>query len=228
MSLLELLPIALLGAIVGLDVVSFPQAMISRPIVASTVAGAMVGSPQLGLLAGATLELIALETLPVGASRYPEWGSAAVVGGALVASYPEQPAGSVLLGALAGIATAWIGGWTMYRLRRLNAYWAHRAATAVQQGDRGAVVGLQLRGLTADLVRGALLTLAALLVARPAMAWTLERWSVSPGLSRAVVAGIAGASALAAAWTLTHVTAGSRWFLLGGLALGLLLLVGIR
>ena len=39
------------------------------------------------------LELIALETLPVGASRYPEWGSAAVVGGALFANVGGQGAG---------------------------------------------------------------------------------------------------------------------------------------
>jgi len=36
-SLLEALPIALLGALLGLDVVSFPQAMVSRPIVAATL-----------------------------------------------------------------------------------------------------------------------------------------------------------------------------------------------
>ena len=34
----QLLPLALLGAILGLDVVSFPQAMISRPLVAATSA----------------------------------------------------------------------------------------------------------------------------------------------------------------------------------------------
>ena len=77
----ELLPLALLGGVLGLDVVSFPQAMISRPLVAATVAGALVGDAIAGLLVGAALELIALETLPFGASRYPEWGSAAVVGG---------------------------------------------------------------------------------------------------------------------------------------------------
>ena len=36
-DLVPLLPLALLGAVLGLDVVSFPQAMISRPLVAATV-----------------------------------------------------------------------------------------------------------------------------------------------------------------------------------------------
>jgi PTS system mannose-specific IIC component len=58
--LMELLPLALLGGVLGLDVVSFPQAMVSRPIVAATVAGALVGAPAAWLLLGATLELVAI------------------------------------------------------------------------------------------------------------------------------------------------------------------------
>ena len=65
-ALLDVLPLALLGAVLGLDVVSFPQAMVSRPLVAATVAGAFVGQPGSGLIAGVVLELIALETLPPG------------------------------------------------------------------------------------------------------------------------------------------------------------------
>src|SRR5215212_4283132 len=89
----DLLPLALLGAVLGLDVVSFPQAMISRPLVAATLAGFLVGRPEAGLLVGAALELFALETLPFGASRYPEWGSASVVGGALFARQPGSAGG---------------------------------------------------------------------------------------------------------------------------------------
>jgi PTS system mannose-specific IIC component len=113
----------------------------------------------------------------------------------------------------------------MYQLRRLNAHWAHRANERVQAGDRGAVMSLQLRGLTADLLRGTLLTLAALVAARAIMEFSLPRWSVSDTTSRAVVAGISGAAALAAAWTLTHTTTAARWFLIGGLALGVLLVL---
>jgi PTS system mannose-specific IIC component len=225
---LELLPFALLGAVVGMDVVTFPQAMISRPIVAATLAGAMAGSPLLGLVAGATLELIALETLPVGASRYPEWGSASVVGGALFADRgadPAHAASALLLVVLVGVATAWIGGWTMYALRRLNAWLAHRASERVQAGDRRAVVGLQLHGLTADLLRAGLLTLAALALSSAVMDFGLSRWETGDTISRAVVAGIAGASALAAAWTLTHTTVAARWFLVAGLAAGVALVL---
>ena len=90
--LVNTLPIAVLGALVGLDMVSFPQAMLSRPLVSATLAGAFVGRPGGGLLTGAVLELIALETLPFGASRYAEWGTAGAVGGAIVASEPATSA----------------------------------------------------------------------------------------------------------------------------------------
>ena len=75
--------IALLAGVLGLDVVSFPQAMISRPIVGATLGGLLFGAPFAGMVCGAALECLALEALPVGASRYPEWGSASVVAGAV-------------------------------------------------------------------------------------------------------------------------------------------------
>ena len=67
-----LLWIGVLGGFAGMDVVTFPQVMISRPIVAATIAGAAAGNMLVGLLTGAALEMLAMELLPVGASRYPE------------------------------------------------------------------------------------------------------------------------------------------------------------
>ena len=137
MSWLELLPLALLGGLLGLDVVAFPQAMISRPLVASTLTGALVGYPENGLIVGATLELIALETLPFGASRYPEWGSASVVGGALFTLHGGQLAGGLEVAVLGALATAFVGGWSMVKLRQLNARWARNSAQALEAGRAG-------------------------------------------------------------------------------------------
>lgn len=102
----QLMPLAALGAVLGLDVVSFPQAMISRPIVASTLAGAMLGQPVRGLIMGVALEFFALESMPFGASRYPEWGSAAVVGGALFAMTPDDMPAAMTLSVLAALVAA--------------------------------------------------------------------------------------------------------------------------
>src|SRR5260221_11060188 len=80
--------------------------MFSRPLVAATVAGAFAGNTATGMFVGVAMELIALATLPFGASRYPEWGSAAVVGGAVAAALEPGKPGALTLGALAGPAAA--------------------------------------------------------------------------------------------------------------------------
>lgn len=220
----DLLPLALLGGLLGLDVVSFPQAMISRPLVAATLAGALLGHPASGLLCGAVLELIALETLPFGASRYPEWGSAAVVGGALFAEHPAQPSGAMTMAVLGALITASLGGWTMVQLRKQNARWARAWRDAIAAGARGSVIKLQLYGLTADLLRGALLTAGAYAVMSPLGRSTLALWSLDTRLSRAIVVGIAAAVAAAASWKIFHSTPGARWLFVGGLVIGLVLL----
>jgi mannose/fructose/N-acetylgalactosamine-specific phosphotransferase system component IIC len=66
MSELPLHAVALLvlwGAVVGLDLVSVPQAMLSRPLVAGTVAGWLAGDLEAGLRVGVLLELFALDVL---------------------------------------------------------------------------------------------------------------------------------------------------------------------
>ena len=130
MILLDILPIVMLGAFLGMDVVTFPQAMISRPIVAATIAGAFIGNASAGLIMGAILELLALEMLPFGASRYPEWGSASVVGGALYASSWGDPPGALTATLLGALVTALVSGWSMVRLRRINASRATRLTPA--------------------------------------------------------------------------------------------------
>jgi PTS system mannose-specific IIC component len=219
---IELLPLALLGGVLGLDVVSFPQAMVSRPIVAATLGGAFAGSPASGLLIGIVLELIALDTLPLGASRYPEWGSASVVGGALFAAHPSQPPGAMAIAVLMTLVAAWIGGWTMVKLRWQNARWARNRRDALATGSSEAVIGLQLLGLTADLLRGALFTAIAYVILAPTARAAIGVWGLDARLSRAVVVGAAITVAAGAAWKIFHSTLGVRWTFLAGLGAGTL------
>jgi mannose/fructose/N-acetylgalactosamine-specific phosphotransferase system component IIC len=221
---LQALPLALLGGLLGLDVVSFPQAMISRPLVAATLAGALLGHPVSGILMGATLELIALDTLPFGASRYPEWGSAAVVGGALFAAHPAHPAGSMAIAVIAALGTSWVGGWTMVKLREANAHWAANRRAALDAGSRGAVIELQLLGMTADFVRGAVLTVVAYVVFAPISEAVLALWKTDARLSRAVVVAVAASVAASGVWKIFPAVPLACWFFVGGLAIGLALL----
>jgi mannose/fructose/N-acetylgalactosamine-specific phosphotransferase system component IIC len=220
---MTLFPIALLGAIAGLDVVSFPQAMISRPIVAATIGGAFAGNAAAGLLVGAAVELIALETLPVGASRYPEWGSASVVAGALAAGAPPGSAGPVPVTILAALATAWVGGWSMIALRKWNAARARAHLADLERGSAATVNALQLWGLTADLARGGALTIISFTALRPVVDAAAVHWQVDARTSRAIVVGAAAAVAVGAVWKVFHWAPFARLLfgagLIGGVAL---------
>jgi len=220
---LQLLPLALLGAILGLDVVSFPQAMLSRPIVAATLAGAFAGDATVGLLVGALLELVAIETLPFGASRYPEWGSASVVAGAVAAARPG-PA-TLAVAVTAGLLLGWIGGVTMVWLRKLNARLARDRAAALEAGSGRTVVGLQLLGMSADLVRGGVLTFVALAALAPILGLVAARWSVPDAWSRAAVASAAAAVTAAAAWKLFHAVPRAQLLFASGLVVGTVLVI---
>lgn len=226
---LDILPLSLLAGVIGLDVVSFPQAMISRPIVAATLGGAFVGAPLAGLVCGAALECLALEALPVGASRYPEWGSASVVAGAVAAT--GAPAGSMpLVGAFAvsvalGIATAWIGGLTMIKHRQIIASFARPRLGQLAAGNRNTVVGLQVFGMTLDLVRAALLGAVCFIPGHLLADRVNGRWSVPEDLSRAIVVTCVASVAAASVWKDFHAISGTRRLFMISLAVGTLMVV---
>jgi PTS system mannose-specific IIC component len=225
MILLEALPIALLGALLGLDVVSFPQAMVSRPIVAATLAGAFVGNPPAGLLIGVVLEMIALDTLPFGASRYPEWGSAGVVGGALFAAQPTGMPGALPASMLAALLTASISGWSMVVLRRIIAARLERTRDRIEAGSRDALLSLHLSGMSMDLLRAGLVTLVAMMIFGSLVRAIVAVWGSDSAPSRAVVVVIAAIVAGGALWKVFHSVRWVLWFFLAGLLTWALLLM---
>lgn len=156
------------GTLVGLDLVSVPQAMLSRPLVVAPVAGWLMGDVEAGLRVGVVLELFALDVLPIGAVRYPDYGPAAVAGAALAAGAPWE----LGLGLSVGLALvlAVLGGWSLQYVRRRNARAIQRRAAALAAGESGAIRRLQYGGLMRDAARGALLTALGL-----AAAWALAR-----------------------------------------------------
>jgi mannose/fructose/N-acetylgalactosamine-specific phosphotransferase system component IIC len=225
MNLLEALPIALLGALLGLDVVSFPQAMISRPIVASTLAGTFIGHSAAGLLIGVVLEMIALDTLPFGASRYPEWGSAGVVGGALFAAQRAGMPGALPASLLAALLTASISGWSMVVLRRIIAARLARTRDRIEEGSRGALLSLHLSGMSLDLLRGALVTMLAMVIFSPLVRAIVAIWGSESAYSRAVVVVTAAIVAGGALWKVFHSVRHVIWLFLGGLVVSTAVLV---
>jgi PTS system mannose-specific IIC component len=190
------------GTIVGVDLVSFPQAMLNRPIVAGSVAGFLIGDLETGLRIGMLLECFALDVIPIGATRYPDYGPASVVGTA-VASFAgwQDPTG---LGVMVGLLLALAGGRAMEFVRRLNGRLARVAAPALALGDAGVLARLQRTGLVADAVRSLLITAAGL-----GLAWLVLPWLGALGDAGRALRLVAVAGALVAAITGAARRAGS-------------------
>jgi PTS system mannose-specific IIC component len=158
--------LVLWGTIVALDLVSVPQAMVARPVVAGAVAGWLAGDVEAGFRMGILFELFALDVLPVGAVRYPDYGPATVAAVALASDSPWQFA----LGSSAalGLALAVLGGFTLQLMRRANARAIQHRSAALAAGESGAIRRLQYGSLLRDAARGAGLTVLGL-----ACAWVL-------------------------------------------------------
>jgi PTS system mannose-specific IIC component len=106
------------GTLVGLDLVSVPQMMIARPLVAGSIAGAMLGDVWTGLELGVLFELFQYDVLPQGASRYPEYGPATVA--AVSAAHAATGTLGLGLGAVVGLITGMAGGMSMHVVRGLT------------------------------------------------------------------------------------------------------------
>lgn len=208
----NVLLLGLWGVLVGLDMTSVAQTMISRPLVAGFVAGIIAGDPAAGLMMGVLLECFALEVLPVGATRYPDYGMGAVVAVAAAAGSP-----SVLgtgLGVGVGLLASYFGGVGVHLVRMLNGADMLRHAAALDSGSVGAVYGVQLRGLARDAARAVLVMiigLGAAAVFRHAMPITLQ----GALYLRIVVVGAAIATVVSGTVRLTGRRLAMRWFVLG-------------
>ena len=175
----------LLGVAAGLDGASFGQFMISRPVVAATLAGAWGGAPQAGALVGLLLEAFHLRVLPIGAARYPESGPAAVVAGAAIALWPPGlPA--LVAAVLVGLAWEAVGGWSVHRFRLANIRRASFPAADRLPPER--VERAHRACLRVDAMRAATLTLAGLALVALAAAVGLPRWGWDVRLTGAAVA----------------------------------------
>lgn len=148
------------GAIVAMDLVSVPQVMVARPVIAGTVAGLIAGDPAAGALAGVVLELFALDVLPVGATRYPDFGPGTVGAAFLLAHAPDSHA---WLGVAVGIAlvVALAGGWSLQWLRHRIARDVQESEAELRAGSTRAIRSLQYTSLGRDAVRGLSLSMVA-------------------------------------------------------------------
>lgn len=168
MSVESLIALLGWGTLVGVDLVSVPQMMIARPLVAGAVAGAILGDVETGLKLGVVFELLQYDILPVGAVRYPEYGPATV--GAVATAHAAAGALGLGLGAVVGLVTGLAGGAAIHLLRRINSRIVNAASATLESGDPRALLRLHVGAMLRDVVRAALVTGLGL-----ACAWTVSR-----------------------------------------------------
>jgi PTS system mannose-specific IIC component len=188
-----------LGALVGLDGISWPQLMISRPIVAGTLGGLLFGDPAAGFLSGALLEIVSARHPPYGAARYPETGPAGLVAGAAYAN-AGSAAGllPLITVTLAGWAIGWIGSHSIQLQRTFCARLV--GDTEAFGGDARALTRRHRLAMRLDAARAAFITgvlvVPTMVAARVAATFaTPTRAHISGALAAAGIAGLAGVGA---------------------------------
>lgn len=174
------------GGLVGLDATSFAQTMISRPLIAAIITGAIAGRPAEGLLLGAILELFALVILPVGAARYPESGTAAVAAtAAYLSATPLLSPAVLLLAVLFALLWEHVGGASVVLVRRFNEGFVH-LNTDGEPSDRA----LERRhgiAVLVDFVRASAVTLAGIAVGTLALRGLTQLWSLDAVVAPAIL-----------------------------------------
>ena len=218
----EWLLVAMLGGVVGLDATSFPQVMVSRPVIAGALTGMLFGRPVEGLLIGFMLEVFSLGILPIGAARYPESGTAAVA--AASAYMAAVPAGldPASLALVLGFGLVWehLAGETVVLQRRSNGRMlTGGGAIAAKQLERRHLVAM-----TVDLLRGAVVSVGGGLLGYGLLRLAAPLWQLGaePTLAALgiLVAGMLGTSIpLFGGWQARKLAVA------GGVATGILLAV---
>ena len=213
-----------LGGLVGLDATSFAQTMISRPLVAATITGVILGRPAEGLFLGSILELFALVILPVGAARYPESGTAAVAAtAAYMAATPLFSPAVVLLAVLFSLLWEHVGGLTVVWARRFNERLVVLDVdTAEPAFDRRLEQRHRLT-LVIDFLRAYVVTVTGMLVGALALRGLAQLWSLDAAIAPAILS-IGTACMVGAALPLFGGWRARKTAFGVGLALGFLLL----
>jgi len=213
-----------LAGVLSLDATAFFQSMISRPLVAGIAAGAIVGDLGLGLVVGATLELVWVGALPVGAAGFPDATSGAVVGtgvGWLLGGGGGDRAVALFGGVVAGLVAGAVGRALVGLLRRANERYAARALAKASEEDARGVGEAVALGLLTRFGLGAALTAGFLWAWSGLPAGPPSSGNAYPALLWAAPLGAAAVAARAKG-------AADRWLLAGGFGVGLVVTLAVR
>src|SRR6476661_1143924 len=104
--LLQAILLTLFACVAMYDALGPKTLMLSRPLIAGTGAGLIVGHATLGMAIGATLELIALGVYTYGGATIPDYQTGAIIGTALAATGVGGLQSQVAIGIAVGLPAA--------------------------------------------------------------------------------------------------------------------------
>lgn len=147
----EIVMVSIAGAVIALDRVAAFQVMISRPIVAAPIIGALLGDVMTGMKAGLVLELLWIGYLPIGASVPPDETIVAILVSAVTILCKKVLGGGVeeimALSVAVVVPAAFFAQHLDSYVRKKNTLSAHAADRAADNLDIRGVQRACMRGL---------------------------------------------------------------------------------
>jgi mannose/fructose/N-acetylgalactosamine-specific phosphotransferase system component IIC len=121
----EILLLCLAGGVCALDTTAAWQLMLSQPLVSGTIAGLVLGEPQVGVFVGLVLQLLWSSAIPVGARPMPDAPVGTVSGVWFTVTLLENndlasSSFCYLLGLIAALCLALIGRHTIMLEREIS------------------------------------------------------------------------------------------------------------
>ncbi len=172
--LIKSIEVAIAGGILCLDRV-FLQAMISRPLIAGPIIGALLNDPYTGLIAGAFVELIWIDRLPIG-NHIPPNGSVVAIlitaGSILAGNQLGQLSQSLFVFAfLLFLPVGPIGKRVESLIKNSNNLLSEKAMEAARDGNIKGIFRLHISGLLKTFLSNIVLIFIPLIVGFAILLW---------------------------------------------------------
>ncbi|RPI03576.1 MAG: hypothetical protein EHM72_01085 [Calditrichaeota bacterium] len=223
----EIILVSLWGGMVALDTTAVLQVMISRPLVACTTAGLILGNLPLGLTMGILLELLYVSELPVGAAPFAEGNvgstAAATVAVLTARAAPERTAAVIVISLLLAVMISILGGQLVNLMRRMNTHLYTRLSNRRQLKPRH-INFAQAGGILMAFLIGFVCVMAASLLFPPLLPLLIALIPINyDKILQPTMGGLLGAGCVFLVhmfWSQTR----NKWLLLFGFGIGLIII----
>jgi len=174
-ALLQAILLTLLACVAMFDALGPKTILLSRPLLAGTAAGLIVGEPTLGMAIGATLELIALGVYTYGGATIPDYQTGAIIGTTLAAAGTGTIQEQTAIGLAVGLPAALLLASLDPIGRFLPTFLIHRADTYALEGNARGMARMHWLGLVPWLLPRAIPTFLAALALNSDTVTRLQR-----------------------------------------------------